>query len=199
MFGRSEPRSVAERRADATREAIVEAAWALSKRKGLVGWTLRELAKELGLAAPTLYAYVDGKTAIYDAMFRAGYETFATETAAWAREVAGASARDALTRAAHRFVAFCTADPTRYQLMFQRVIPDFEPSDDAYAASLASYASFREGLAAMGVTDDGDLDLWTALMAGLTDQQISNDPGGDRWTRLVDRAVAMYCGHLHID
>lgn len=27
------------------------------------------------------------------------------------------------------------------------------------------------------------------MMTGVTDQQISNDPGGDRWTRLVDRAV----------
>ncbi len=27
------------------------------------------------------------------------------------------------------------------------------------------------------------------MMTGLTDQQISNDPGGDRWIRLVDRAV----------
>jgi hypothetical protein len=35
------------------------------------------------------------------------------------------------------------------------------------------------------------LDLWTAVMTGLTDQQISNDPGGTRWTRLVDRAVDM--------
>lgn len=199
MFGTNERRSVAERRADATREAIVDAAWALSRREGLSAWTLRELAKELGLAAPTLYAYFDGKTAIYDAMFRAGYEAFAAETATWARAVAGASARDALVRAATGFVAFCTADPTRYQLMFQRVIPDFEPSPDAYAVSLASYATFREELARMGVTDDADLDLWTALLTGLTDQQISNDPGGDRWTRLVDRAVAMYCDHLHID
>jgi hypothetical protein len=28
-------------------------------------------------------------------------------------------------------------------------------------------------------------------MTGLTDQQISNDPGGRRWAQLVDRAVDM--------
>jgi hypothetical protein len=27
------------------------------------------------------------------------------------------------------------------------------------------------------------------MMTGLTDQQISNDPGGDRWIQLIDRAV----------
>lgn len=198
MFETADRRSVAERRADATRDAIVDAAWALSRRTGLTGWTLRGLAKDLGLAAPTLYAYFDGKNAIYDAMFRAGYEAFAADTERWTREAADLAPRVALTRAASAFVAFCTADPTRYQLMFQRVIPDFEPSDDAYGASLASYANLREGLGRVGVTDDADLDLWTALMTGLTDQQISNDPGGDRWSRLVDRAVAMYCDHLDI-
>ena len=28
-----------------------------------------------------------------------------------------------------------------------------------------------------------------AMMTGITDQQISNDPGGDRWIQLIDRAV----------
>ena len=28
-------------------------------------------------------------------------------------------------------------------------------------------------------------------MTGLAGQQISNDPGGDRWERLIDRAVDM--------
>ena len=36
------------------------------------------------------------------------------------------------------------------------------------------------------------LDLWTALVGGLATQQVSNDPGGDRWRRLVDRAVDMF-------
>jgi hypothetical protein len=42
-------------------------------------------------------------------------------------------------------------------------------------------------LAAIGVHDQEALDLWTAVLTGLTDQQISNDPGGSRWTQLVDR------------
>lgn len=32
-------------------------------------------------------------------------------------------------------------------------------------------------------------------MTGLVDQQISNDPGGDRWTRLIDDVVAMFLAH----
>jgi hypothetical protein len=36
-------------------------------------------------------------------------------------------------------------------------------------------------------------------LTGLTDQQISNDPGGDRWKRLVDRAVLMLLGEVAPD
>ena len=35
------------------------------------------------------------------------------------------------------FVEFCTSDPVRYQLLFQRTIPDFEPSPESYARDRA--------------------------------------------------------------
>ena len=54
----------------------------------------------------------------------------------------------------------------------------------------------REALAAAGATRDEDVDLYTALLSGLVSQQISNDPGGQRWSGLVDEAVDMYLGHI---
>ncbi len=48
------------------------------------------------------------------------------------------------------------------------------------------------------MTDPAAMDLWTAIATGLTDQQISNDPGGDRWLRLVDTAVDLFCDHAGI-
>jgi len=45
---------------------------------------------------------------------------------------------------------------------------------------------------AAGLDSDRDLDLWTAILTGLVDQQISNDPGGMRWERLIDDAVDMF-------
>jgi hypothetical protein len=44
-------------------------------------------------------------------------------------------------------------------------------------------------MAEAGVREPAELDLWTAVLTGLATQQISNDPGGDRWSRLVDTAV----------
>ena len=53
----------------------------------------------------------------------------------------------------------------------------------------------RRRLAAAGLTRPEDLDLYTALVGGLVNQQIANDPGGTRWTDLVDEAVDMYFEH----
>ena len=53
----------------------------------------------------------------------------------------------------------------------------------------------REYLARNGVTDPRHVDMWTAVTTGLVDQQISNDPGGDRWTRLIEDVVRMLLAH----
>ena len=47
-------------------------------------------------------------------------------------------------------------------------------------------------LAAAGMGTPEHADLWTALMTGLASQQVSNDPCGDRWRRLLEPAVEMF-------
>ena len=74
-------------------------------------------------------------------------------------------------------------------MLFQRTIPGFTPSPESYAVAVQAYEQMRTRLATIGVDDQPTFDLWSAMMTGLTDQQISNDPGGDRWIQLVDRAV----------
>jgi hypothetical protein len=38
--------------------------------------------------------------------------------------------------------------------------------------------------------------MWTALVGGLAAQQTANDPGGNRWLRLIDEVVDMYADHI---
>jgi hypothetical protein len=76
--------------------------------------------------------------------------------------------------------------------MNQRTIPDFEPSDEAYAPSVAVMAHFRQDLAEIGITAQADVDLNTAIVAGFVDQQLANDPGGERWRRQIPRLIDMY-------
>jgi hypothetical protein len=45
---------------------------------------------------------------------------------------------------------------------------------------------------------EADIDLYTALVGGLVDQQWANDPGGSRWARLLDRAIDMYADNLDL-
>jgi hypothetical protein len=40
------------------------------------------------------------------------------------------------------------------------------------------------------------LDMITAVLTGLVDQQISNGPGGERWVGLADEAADMLLAHL---
>jgi AcrR family transcriptional regulator len=181
-------------RRQATIEEILDAAWRQARTEGLAGLSLRALADEVGMRPQSLYSYFDSKHAIYDAMYAQGCREFAAAQSAW---VLTRDLRADLTTIGRSFVDFCTSDPVRYQLVFQRTIPGFEPSAESYAVAQESLGSIVAHLAALGIDDPGDVDLFTALGTGLTDQQISNDPGGDRWTRLVDDAIEMFIGHVN--
>lgn len=183
-----------ERRRHQTRLEILEAAWELSHEDGLAALSLRKLAERVGMRAPSLYSYFDGKREIYDAMFQQGQEQFAETMAPFER--LRPVTRPLLKRGLRAFCEFCTSDPVRYQLLFQRTLPGFEPSAESYAIAGQRLEAAGSILIDAGITDQGALDLWTALLTGLTSEQISNDPGGNRWTRLLDEAVDMYLDHL---
>jgi len=181
-----------ESRRRSARETILEAAWVVVREQGLAGLSMRDLARRAGVTTPTLYAYFESKYDIYDAMFGQAADEFRSLMAEADDDLAP---RAAMADGTKRFARFCTEDVARYQLLFQRTIPGFEPSADSYAHAVAALDTARARLARCGVTDPRHLDLWTALSTGLVDQQISNDPGGDRWTRLIDDVVDMFLAH----
>jgi AcrR family transcriptional regulator len=182
----------AERR-EATVAEILDAAWTLVRREGLAALAMRDLARLVGMQAPSLYSYFDSKHAIYDAMFAQGVNAYLEEEALLKTT---ADPLADLQAGIRFFVEFCTKDPARYQLMFQRTIPGFEPSPATFALAVEGLERLEARLAKMGVTDPRSLDLLTAIGTGLTDQQISNDPGGDRWISLVDEAAEMFFHHV---
>jgi AcrR family transcriptional regulator len=180
-------------RHEATRAEILEAAWAQASAVGLAALSLRDLARTVGMRAPSLYSYFASKNAIYDAMYAQGAHQFVSEQA---RMPVPDDPLAALKAVVHFFVGFCAADFARYQLLFQRTIPGFAPSAESFKISEDSLAELGAYLASLGVTDPAALDLFTALGTGLADQQIANDPGGDRWIRLIDVAVEMFYEHM---
>lgn len=184
MLGKTVPDWRSKRRATATAE-IVDAAWQLAREQGLAGLSLRDLARTLGMAAPSLYSYFDSKHALYDAMFADGWRALLEFEPPEAQR----DLRAATWASADRWVRFCLADPVRYQLLSHRPIPGFEPSAESYAVAQAAYEQSFERLRETGDITQEDLDLITALVNGLVSQQIANDPGGTRWVRLLDDVV----------
>jgi AcrR family transcriptional regulator len=178
-------------RHEATRNEILDAAWALARQEGLGGLSLRDLAAAVGMQPPSLYSYFESKNAIYDAMFKRGYEELAGRDEVFDPAPDAAAFRSRV----REFLRFCIEDPARYQLLFQRTLPGFTPSADSYAVSQRVLERAYEGLAAAGITSQAHRDLFTALTSGLADQQIANDPGGDRWLRLADEAADMMLAH----
>jgi len=172
---------------------ILDAAWEIARTDGLAGLSLRDLAAKIGMRPPSLYWYFDSKLAIYDAMFVQGNKQLLARIT---EQEWPADPREALRVGARLFVDFSMEDVQRYQLLFLRTIPNFEPSADAYAVAMQVYEQMRDRFAAAGLGGPTAFDIWTALVSGLSAQQIANDPAGDRWLRLIDEVVDMYIDHV---
>lgn len=154
--------------------------------------SVRDLARSAGITPPTVYAYFESKNAIYDAMFGQAATQFAERME---DPYDNEGARELLRASIRRFFEFCTSDPARYQLLFQRTLPGFEPTSESYAPAVRALAGARQLLALNAVSESQHLDMWTAVLTGLVDQQVSNDPGGDRWARLIDESIDMFLAH----
>jgi AcrR family transcriptional regulator len=171
-----------------TRAKILTAAWELARRDGLGALSLRELAATVGMRAASLYHYFPSKNALFDAMYEQGIQA----SAARIRESPpGRDAKETLRNIVRTFVDNAMSDPVRYELLFHRPVPGFEPSPEHLAIGLASLDRVRQAAAAAGVRSDRDFDLFMAATRGLVTLQIANEPAGDRWVRLVDDAVEM--------
>jgi AcrR family transcriptional regulator len=187
---------VAERR-EATRREIVDAAWAIARENGLAALTLRDVAARVGMRAPSLYSHFESKNAIYDAMFGQAWAEYEAHALADMAQLP-AHPRTAVKRLARLFFDFAVADLARHQLMNQRTIPGFEPSPESYAPAVRALELGVTTVAGLGVTDRGHFDIWVALIGGLIDQQLANDPGGDRFSRLLEPAIDMWADAVGI-
>jgi AcrR family transcriptional regulator len=151
------------------RSRLVAAAWELAREHGLAGVSQRTLADKVGLAQPSLYSYFASKNDMYDAMFRDGNEQLVA-----------------------RMEALELPDPVRYQLLFQRTLPGFRPSEESYAVAMRFYEWHRARLTAVGIRGQAMMDVFVALQAGLHEAQLANDPGGTRWSRHLDWVITTF-------
>jgi AcrR family transcriptional regulator len=176
-------------RREAKVATIVGSAWELAREHGVAGVSLHALAREVGMRQPSLYAYFDSKLALYDAMFADGNR----QLLEWLDAVQlPHNPRTALKKFMGAFVAFAIADPARYELLFERHIPGFAPSPESYVLAEEALGRAYKVINEAGVADQGDIDCIVAMVAGLMEAQTSNEPGGNRWTRHLDRLMDLY-------
>lgn len=185
---------VAERRS-ATRREILDAAWEVAREKGVSAITLRDVADRVGMRPPSLYSHFAAKNAIYDAMFGQAWQGCLDAMTAAADGLPD-DPRAAMTVMGRAYFGYAVADQARNQLMNARISADFQPSPEAYAPSLAVWELARTHLTKIGIAAEADLDLYSAVVGGLVDAQLANDPGGERYARQLDRAIGMLADHF---
>jgi AcrR family transcriptional regulator len=117
------------------RERLCDAAGRLFAARGPDGFTLRELASELGVSAMTPYRYFKDKDEILAAVRARAFNKFAE-----ALEKAFSAPGDAATRAnaaGEAYIRFAFEDTASYKLMFDLTQPDESNFELAEAASRA--------------------------------------------------------------
>lgn len=177
------------------RAEILDAAWDVAHEAGLAAMTLKDVAERIGMRAPSLYTHFPSKMAIVDAMYAQAWTEYLEQLRTVDQDLPPRP-REALATVARTFFDFAAADLARYQLMNQRTLPGFTPTPDSYAPAVEVMARLDVTLHRLGIDEPEARDMFTALISGFIDQQLANDPGGDRWRRLLGRALDMYADHL---
>ena len=171
------------------------AAWDVVRESGWSGLTQRAVAERVGMRAPSLYGHFASKFDMIDAMFGQAW----AETDAVFDRLEPAQPddpREALLLIATVWLDLMAENPERNALMNQRPIPGFTPSAESYERAVQSMERLHRFFERADITDPDASDLWTGILAGLASQQNANDPGGDRWRRLLPRAVDMFADEV---
>jgi AcrR family transcriptional regulator len=190
-------------------DSILSIAREMMQADGVAALSFNEIARRLGLTPPALYTYFDSKHAIYDALFRIGFEEFGSRMTQ--QDLEQGTAYEQLKRAFDRHLAFAQENPDLYQLMMQRPVPGFVPSEESMAVSLGLLEETRDWvqrvIAESDIAPDMPLeeagDLIMALMQGLTSMHLANDPdlplGQGRFGKLTAQAAKLFSDAWEVD
>jgi len=196
------PQERRQRNREEMKHAILEAARQVMREDGVAALNLQEVARRVGVRAPSLYEYFPGKMALYDALFRMGVRLYAermyhfTERTAsfWERAQAGLET----------YMTFAQEYPELYQLVQERPVPGFVPSEESMQESrglltmtdaIVEKGIERESIA-LGISVPQARDLFLAMMHGLTALHMANEPelpvGSGRFGSLIPAALALF-------
>jgi len=150
------------------RERLCEAATRLFDAKGREGFTMRELASELGVSAMTPYRYFRDKDDILAAVRARAFNRFAESLESAFRAAGSAPEKSAAVFQA--YVTFAFGEPAAYRLMFDLSQPDetdYPELVEANTRARKTMTGYVRALVADGILE-GDADLighvfWASL------------------------------------
>lgn len=128
------------------REEVVDAAARLLERTGRdTSITLRAVAREAGVAPPSIYAHFDGPQEILGAVLSRALIDFASVLATAAEEVE--PAREKLIARSLAYLRFVRTQPQRYRQLFERTVVDgveeiFAPGSEVAAQCELAFGAF---------------------------------------------------------
>ena len=196
------PQERRQRNREEMKNAILDAARQVMREEGVAALNLQEVARRVGVRAPSLYEYFPGKMAIYDELFRMGVRIYAermhrlnaSTDSFWARSQAGLE----------NYMSFAQEYPELYQLVYERPVPGFVPSEESMAESRRLLTmgdeivekGLERGSIVLGITTEQARDLFIAMMHGLTALHMANEPelpvGSGRFGSLLPAALALF-------
>ncbi len=131
----AEPSTAGRPRGGETRDALLAAAHDLLAREGPAALSVRRIAAAAGVSTMNVYSRFGGKDGVIEELFVDG---FARLGAAMGHDCSADDPLADLRNCGAGYRRFAREHPTYYSLMFDRAVPDFEPSDSAHAAAFAA-------------------------------------------------------------
>jgi AcrR family transcriptional regulator len=120
-----------------SRRRVLDASLALVAASGVRAMSFREVARLAGVSHQTPYHHFGSAQGILRAIAEEGFSSLTAEMAG-AAEAAGPDPLDGLTAAGVAYVAFATAHPGHFRVMFQRPVDGAEPPLPEAAATFAT-------------------------------------------------------------
>lgn len=189
MINENQPGARRLRRHEETREQLVAHAIDIMGTQGVVGLSLGDLARRIGVRTPSLYTYFDSKNALYDELFRRGWQECHDQVLAHRERLGPVTpGTDVVSRVQAlqtTFVGWAVDHPGLGQLMFMRPVPSWEPSPPAYDAAVKFLVEVVEevhayrdhGLLRLDADPDEIVTNLTTIGTGVITSQIANEPG----------------------
>jgi AcrR family transcriptional regulator len=176
---------------------------------GVAALSFNAIARRLGMKPPSLYTYFDSKHAIYDALFRMGFEAFHRKMTEETRR--GQGIQTFLSSLISTYMAFALENYDLFQLMFQRPVPGFVPSEESLEISFSILQKGRDETSAelrlhnieTPTPINETTDLIISMMHGLTEMQLANSPdapvGEGRFGGLIHHSVHLFLDAWNIE